>query len=262
MPVTPNITLERLRKGELALGFGVRQARTVDIAKIAKTCGYDWFMLDLEHNTMTIDLACQIAVAALDAGVTPLVRVPGHEHHHATRVLDGGAMGVIVPHVDTAEQARQVVRNCKYPPVGSRSVAGGMPQLGFAAHAPAETIALLNPATLLVVMLETPEAIANVEEIAAVDGIDVLLVGTNDLCATMGIPGQFGSERVSEAYREVIEAARRHGKFPGMGGVYDPALMERYIAQGMQFVLAGGDLAFLMAAATQRAQFLRALQRP
>ncbi|MBX6367017.1 MAG: aldolase, partial [Rhodospirillales bacterium] len=93
------------------------------------------------------------------------------------------------------------------------------------------------------------------------DGIDVLLVGTNDLCATMGIPGQFGSERVQDAYRKVIEAARRNGKFPGMGGVYDHALMERYIGLGMQFVLSGGDLAFLMSAASQRAQFLRGVKR-
>lgn len=261
MHVTENVALKRLRNGDLALGFGVRQARTVDIAKIAKACDYDWIMIDLEHNTMTVDLACQISVAALDAGVTPLVRVPGHEHYHATRVLDGGAMGVIVPHVDTAEQARAVVRNCKYPPVGNRSLAGAMPQLGFGAYPPAEAIEKLNPSVLLVVMLETPEAIANVDEIASADGIDVLLVGTNDLCATMGIPGQFGSERVQDAYRKVIEAARRNGKFPGMGGVYDHALMERYIGLGMQFVLSGGDLAFLMSAASQRAQFLRGVKR-
>jgi 2-keto-3-deoxy-L-rhamnonate aldolase RhmA len=261
MSATQNVTLQRLQKGELALGFGIRQARTVDIAKIAKACDYDWFMLDLEHNSMTVDLACQISVAALDAGVTPLVRVPGHEHYHATRVLDGGAMGVIVPHVDTVEQARAVVRNCKYPPVGNRSLAGGMPQLGFGAYSAAEAIDKLNRSVLLVIMLETPEAIANVDAIAAVEGIDVLLVGTNDLCATMGIPGQFGSERVGEAYQKVIDAARRNGKFAGMGGVYDHALMERYVAQGMQFVLAGGDLAFLMAAATQRSKFLRGLKR-
>ena len=92
MPELKNLTKEKLAKGELALGVGLRQARSVDIGKTMKTAGFDWLFIDMEHNTMDMDMACQISVAAHDAGITPIVRVPGFEHYHATRALDGGAI--------------------------------------------------------------------------------------------------------------------------------------------------------------------------
>ena len=120
-----------------------------------------------------------------------------------------------------------------------------------------EAAEALNAANLTVVMLETPTAIKNAADIAEVPGIDVLLIGTNDLSAEMGIPGQFGSERVVEAYRTVIDACKRHGKYPGMGGAYTEDLLSRYVEMGMRFVLAGADGGFLMAAAQQRTAFMR-----
>jgi 2-keto-3-deoxy-L-rhamnonate aldolase RhmA len=257
---TLNKTKARLRAGKLALGMGLRQARTVDIATIAGTCGFDWLFIDTEHNSMSIDTACQIAMAALPTGVTPIVRVPGHEHHHCARALDNGALGVVVPHVDTVEQAQAVANACRYPPLGKRSIAGPMPALGFAAIPVGEATKRMNEENIVVVMLETPQAIDNADAIAAVPGIDVLLVGTNDLCAEMGIHGDFGNPRVPAAYEKVIAACKKHGKFPGMGGVYDPALMKKYVGMGMRFILSGNDLAFLMAAAKERATMLRGLE--
>src|SRR6267143_1181562 len=156
----PNLAKQRLKEGRLALGLGLRQARTVDIASAAATCGFDWLFIDMEHNAMSVDTAAQIAAAAPGMGVTPIVRVPGHEHYHATRLLDNGAQGIVAPHVDAA-------------------------------------------------------------------------------------------------YSRVIDACRRHGKHPGMGGVYDPPHMEKYVRMGMRFILGGSDLSLLMAAAKERAGFLR-----
>lgn len=255
-----NKTKEKLRQGGLALGMGLRQARTVDIAAIAGTCGFDWLFIDTEHNSMSIDTACQLAMAALPTGVTPIVRVPGHEHHHCARALDNGALGVVVPHVDTAEQARRIADFCRYPPLGHRSIAGPMPALQFGAVPVGEATKRMNEENLVVVMLETPQAIDNAEAIAAVEGIDVLLVGTNDLCAEMGIHGQFGDPRVPAAYEKVIAACRKHRKFPGMGGVYDPALMQKYVGMGMRFILSGNDLAFLMAGAKERSTMLNSIK--
>ena len=254
-----NRTKSRLREGGLALGMGLRLARTVDIATIAGACGFDWLFIDMEHNSMSIDAACQIAMAAIATGVTPLVRVPGHQHYHCARALDNGARGVVVPHVDDAEHARAVVDACRYPPLGHRSIAGNMPGLGFAGVPVGEATHRMNDENLVVVMLETPQAIENAEQIAAVEGIDVLLVGTNDLCAEMGIHGDFANPRVPEAYRKVIAACAKHGKHPVMGGVYDPKLMTEYIGRGMRFILSGNDLAFLMAGARERASMLRAI---
>jgi len=251
---------ERLASGGIALGMGLRQARTVDIGRMAATCGFDWAFIDMEHNTMSIDMAAQIAVACQDAGVTPIVRVPGYEHHLSTRLLDAGAMGIVFPHVDTPEQARALVRNCKYPPLGHRSVGGLMPQLDFRPVPRAQSTELVNAATLLVMMLESPQALENAEAIAAVEGVDVLLIGTNDLTTEMGIPGRYDDPRVVAAYETTIAACRKHGKWPGMGGIYDPPTMERYIRMGARFILAGSDQSFILAGGTARTSFLRSIE--
>jgi 2-keto-3-deoxy-L-rhamnonate aldolase RhmA len=260
MSIVHNAAKRRLAAGELSLGMGLRQARTVDTATIAKTCDFDWLFIDMEHNSMDVDVAAQIAMAALGAGVTPIVRVPGLEHYHASRLLDAGAQGIVVPHVDSVEQAQRVVAACRFPPLGHRSIAGAQPQLGFKAMPIAEAMRIVNEEILVVVMLETPLAIANADAIAAINGIDVLLIGTNDLCAEMGSPGQFGAKAVEDAYATVIAACRKHGKYPGMGGVYDHALFPKFVGMGMRFILAGSDVSFIMAGASARTSFLRGIK--
>ncbi len=260
MSAYPNHTLQQLASGKIAIGMGLRLSRTVDIATIGKTCGYDWLFIDMEHNSMDVDTAAQIAMAALPLGITPIVRVPGKEHYHASRLLDAGAQGIVVPHVDSVAEAERAVASCKYPPVGHRSVMGVLPQFGYRGMPVAESTPLANAQTMVVIMLETPAAIAQADEIAAVPGVDSILIGTNDLCAEMGIPGQFTDPRVEDAYRKVIAACRKHNIHPGMGGVYEPKLMEKFIGMGMRFVLSGGDLGFLMAGASERARFLHGLK--
>jgi 4-hydroxy-2-oxoheptanedioate aldolase len=256
----PNKAKERLAAGQLALGMALRQARTVEIGRVLAACGFDFAFIDMEHNTMGIDTAAQIAVACHDAGVTPLVRVPGYEHYLATRLLDAGAMGIVFPHVDTPEHARRLVSNCKYPPLGHRSLGGPMAQLGFRAYPRAESTALVNAETLVVTMLETPAAVSNADAIAAVPGVDVLLIGTNDLTLEMGIPGKYDDPRVMAAYETVVAACKRHGKYPGMGGIYDHPTMEKYIKAGARFILSGSDLSFVMAGGQARAEFLRGVK--
>jgi len=179
--------------------------------------------------------------------------VPNGEYAIATRPADNGPLGLVMPHVDTAAEAREVVNR------GHRSMGGIGPHYGLRSASSGEAASALNAANLTVVMLETPTAIANAEEIAAVPGVDVLLIGTNDLCAEMGIHGDFGNERVADAYRMMIAAARKHGKFPGMAGVYNETIMPRYIEMGARFILSGQDAAFMAAGAAQRTGFLQKL---
>jgi 4-hydroxy-2-oxoheptanedioate aldolase len=252
-----NVARERLENGEMALGVGVRTARTVDIAKMMKTAGYDWLFIDLEHGPMSIEFATTLAVAALDTGISPIVRVPFMQHTMATRVLDSGALGVVMPHVDTPEQAREIVDHVKYPPVDHRSLAGSQAIFDFKRIPINEMIEAANAALLVIPLMETPTAIANAEAIAAVPGIDALLIGTNDLAAEMDIPGQFGHARITAAYETVIAACRKHNKWPGMGGVDGEELMQKYIGMGMRLVLTGSDGGFLMAAASRRAALAR-----
>jgi len=260
MLTIPNPARDRLAAGQLCLGVGVRLARTVEIARAMQVAGYDWLFLDLEHGVMSLDTASQIATAALDAGITPIVRVPHGQFDMATRMLDNGALGIIVPHVDTAAEAADIVQRLSLPPRGHRSLGGSSAALGWRPASVRDASAALNAAVLIIVMLETPLAIENADPIAAVPGIDVLLIGTNDLAAEMGIPGEFEHDRVESAYRWVIEVCRKHGKWPGMGGIYHPPLMQKYIGMGARFLLAGADIAFVQTAAAARADFLRNLE--
>jgi 4-hydroxy-2-oxoheptanedioate aldolase len=226
---------------------GCALTRSVEIAKAMAVAGFDWLFLDMEHGVMSLEACAQISTAALDAGIAPIARVPNGEYAIATRALDNGALGIVMPHVDSAAEARKVVNRLKYPPVGHRSMGGIGPHYGLRSASSGEAAAALNAANLTIVMLETPTAIANAEEIAAVPGVDVLLIGTNDLCAEMGIHGDFGNERVADAYRTMIAAARKHCKFPGMAGVYNETIMPRYVEMGARFVLGGQDAAFMAA---------------
>ena len=252
-----NAARERLEAGGLALGVILRQARTVDIAPVMKACGYDWLFLDLEHNSMDLDMAVQVSVAALGAGIAPIVRVPARQLWMATRVLDGGALGIVMPHVDTPEEAKAIAAALRYPPHGHRSVAGGLPHLNYEKHPLGETCAAIDAATMVIVMLETPRAIENADAIAAVPGIDSLLIGTNDLAMELGIPGGFADERIVAAYQTVVDACKKHGKHAGVGGIADQALLKRYIEMGVRLVLPGSDLAFLQSAASATAATMR-----
>src|SRR5260370_22955959 len=154
--MTPrNSARERLEKGEVAIGVLLRQARTVDIAAAMKTCGFDWLFLDLEHNSMTLDAAVQIAMAASAVGIAPLLRIPAGRYDMATRALDGGAWGSVVPHVDTPEEAREAVARLKYPPLVHRSIAGAMPHFAFKCRPLALATPAPNPALPFLVILVT-----------------------------------------------------------------------------------------------------------
>jgi len=240
----------RLEAGEISVGLGIRLARTSDIATMMKTAGMDWLFIDLEHGPLTLDQTAQISVAALSAGIAPLVRVPKGEMAMATRALDGGALGIVMPSCESAEEAREIVDRLHYPPEGHRSVVGGLPQIGFGSAPMGEVAKAMNDAMLVIVMLETPNAIANADEIAAVEGIDVVMIGTNDLSAASGIPGEVGHDRIVANYETVAAACKKQGKWMGMGGVPSPELQEKYISMGVRFVLAGQDMSVLIAGAS------------
>ena len=259
MPLAQNHAKRRLDGGGLALGFGVQHLRGPATGLIASACDFDWLFIDMEHGSMSVDDAARISMAALSQGVTPIVRCCKDALFEGTRSLDNGAMGVVVPHVDTAEEARTVARAYRYPPLGERSWGGPPAQYGYLAPAPAEAQAALNAEILVVVMIETPEAVRNAEAIAAVEGVDALLIGTSDLTASMGIAGQIGHPDVRAAYERVGGACAASGKVMGMGGVYDEATASAYIGLGARFILSGSDHSFLMAGASARAKFLRGL---
>ncbi|MFC3001298.1 HpcH/HpaI aldolase family protein [Falsiroseomonas tokyonensis] len=240
--------------------MGLRQARTVDIGQIAAACGFDALYVDMEHSPIGLEATSAICTAAAAFGVTPLVRPPGHGAEWIGRILDGGAQGLIVPHVNTAAEARAIVQAARFPPAGRRSVMGPGPGIGYRALKLGEINAALDAATLVACMIETPEGVANAPAIAAVEGVDVLLIGSNDLCTEMGIPGELRSPRLRQAYAEVAAACRAQGKVLGIGGIRgDAELQQDLIGLGARFLIAGNDVGYLMAAARADATQLRGL---
>ena len=254
---------ERLARGEVALCMATRLSRTAEIGMIAQACGFDAFFIDMEHSAISLDAAAQICTAALPVGVTPLARIAGHHFEDATRLLDMGALGIVCPDVSTRDEAEAFARACRFPPLGERSVAGPGPLQGYRATPLAEVNAQGNAATTLIAMLETPEGIANADAIAAVPGIDVLLIGSNDLCTAMGIAGDLKNPKLRAAYETVAKACKTHNKVLGVGGIRgDVAHVAELVKLGARFVIAGSDVQYLMKAAREDVAALRKAGTP
>lgn len=254
---TDNPLVRKLASGESALCIAVRLMRLPHIAHMAKAAGFDALYVDMEHSMVGIEDAAGLCVAAWDIGVSPLVRVPSHDGHYISRVLDGGAAGVIVPHIETAEEAEAVVRAALFPPLGKRSVAGSGVVMGYGTYSGEEICERLNQRTLIVAMLESEDGIANAEKIAAVPGIDMLLIGTNDLCAEYGIHGQYDHPKVKAAYAAVAKACQKHKLPLGIGGIKTGPMLPELYDMGARFLLARTDEALLLAAAKDESKVLR-----
>jgi len=251
---------DKLARGELVLCMGLRQARTVDVAMIAAQAGFDCVYVDMEHSPVSLETTSLICAGCQGLGITPLVRPPSHAADWISRTLDGGAHGLIVPHVSNRAQAQAIVAAARFPPLGSRSVMGATPALGYQAMPLGETNRRLNAQTLLIVMIETPEGVERAEEIAAVEGIDMLLIGSNDLCTELGIPGELRHAKLRAAYEAVARGCQKHGKALGVGGIRgDPELQKQLFDLGARFIIAGNDVSYLAGAARADVQALRKL---
>ena len=250
MSATPfeNAAKHKLQAGKLVLSMSVNQIRTPNVGLVAAACGFDAIYVDLEHNPTSLESAAAICVAALPTGVTPIARVSSRDPHDIARILDCGAQGVMVPHVSTAAEARAAVSACRFPPLGHRSAFGTGPSLGYVGGSSAETQRFLNEQTLLLVMLETPEAIANADAIAAVEGVDAVHIGSTDLSTEMGIAGNYRHERMRAAYEAAARAARAHGKAMGVGGVRDDLeFLTWLVSLGVRYLSGASDIGYVLA---------------
>jgi 2-keto-3-deoxy-L-rhamnonate aldolase RhmA len=256
-----NNVKEKLARDEVVASMTVRLVRTIEIARIARTAGFDTLYVDVEHSSFSLETTAQICMAALEAGIAPFVRVPANTPDYISRVLDGGALGVIAPHIRSAQEAREVVKAAKYPPLGERSNAGTLPHLHFRTFPPAEANAALNEATMVIVQFESADTLQKTEEIVAVEGVDMVLVGLNDLLADWGIPGEYDHPRVRAAYADTIAACRKHGKHCGVGGLASrPDLAAEFVRMGARYVSTGTDLVFLLGACTARAKQVKEIR--
>ncbi len=258
--VLRNSVKEKLARNEVVASITVRLVGSNEIVRIAKTAGFDTLYIDLEHSSLSMETTSQLSIMALEAGIPAFVRVPSNTPEYISRVLDGGALGVIAPGVRSADEARAVVAAAKYRPEGERGYGAGLAHLQYRNFPPAEVFQAMNDATMVIVQFESAASLAAAEEVIAVDGIDMVLIGTNDLMVDLGIAGQFDHPLVHDAYVRTLAACKKYGKHVGVGGLSTrPDLVEKYVKLGARYVSTGTDLAFLMAACAQRAEQVRAL---
>ncbi|WP_175428195.1 HpcH/HpaI aldolase family protein [Rhodococcus pyridinivorans] len=247
----PNRVRDTLRRGEVATVLSIRLVRTPEIVLLARAAGFDGVFVDLEHSTIASDAVSHISLTALAAGLTPLVHVRSAYSESIGPCLDGGALGIIVPHVDSAQEGRAAVAAARYPPRGNRGVSSALPFFDFRSISSDTATAAVDMATLVIAMIESQEALDNVDEIAALDGVDVLMIGANDLTADLGVPGDYGGHLAQAAFRRVIGAAEAAGRFAGVGGVpAESGELRDLVQAGARFVSAGVDLRHLGRAIT------------
>lgn len=251
--VIRNNTKAILDSGGLSLMMSVRASKGVDTVFVLQAAGFDSFFVDLEHGGLTMYEAGQLATMGIAAGVTVLVRLPGHNPVAAAQALDSGAWGVIAPHLETPEQAAMMADACRYPPQGHRSASTTIPHMRSRSWPTVPLRERINDQTMLLCQIETVLGVENADAIAAVDGVTMLLLGGNDLSAEMGIPGDFENPRFLEAVDTMIDAAKKAGKHAGIAGINSHDLMKRFYDRGARLFSLGTDTGAFSASARSQA---------
>ncbi len=235
-----------LKQGGRMVGTMIRLVRNPAIVRVAGQAGLDFVMFDMEHGSYGLDVLSDIFAVARAAGVAGFVRVPELSKGYVSRVMDAGAAGVMVPMLESVEQARQFVEWAKYGPVGKRGFGSAGGHTGYAAAGDAVGfMKAANEETLTIAQIETGPAVERIQAIAAVPGIDALLIGPNDLAISLGYPGDLMHAAVTAAIGRVADAAAAHGKIFGMHG--PDALAEMFIPRGLRLLMSGLDHGMLLA---------------
>lgn len=246
----------RLRERDRLLGTLV-SLPSPEVAEILAAAGFDWLFLDGEHGALDY-LMAQRMIQAVGDRCPCLLRVPLGEEIEVKKALDIGAAGVIVPQVNSAEQAARIVRWCRYPPAGTRGV-GIARAHGYGGYF-GDYLQRANDEVSVVVQVEHIDAVGNVESIVDVPGIDAVFVGPYDLSASMGLTGQVGHGAVAAAIATVRDACLRRRMPLGIFGL-DPQAMGSHLAQGFSLIAAGCDSAYILAGAREVLAQLRSLSR-
>ena len=242
-----NSIKQRLAQGNQSYGTMAMEFFTPGLPQICQAAGAEFILLDMEHSGAGIDVMKQQIAGCRGLDLVPLVRVPRAHYHFVARLLDAGALGIMVPMVESAEEAARIVSWTRYPPEGVRGAA-----FGVAAHddyeggVPRDLVKAANERVLTIVQIETARGAEEVDAIAAVPGVDVLWLGHFDLTNFLGIPGEFAHPRYLAVVDALIASCRRHGKAAGFLAA-DETWARDYQARGFDIIAYGTDVGMLRA---------------
>lgn len=240
-----NVVKKRLQQGLPSIGtwLSIPSAYTSEVMAQA---GYDWLVIDMEHNPISIETAGLMTSSMFNSKTVPLVRIPWNHGENIKRVLDMGAWGIVVPMVNSRAEAEQVVRDAKYFPDGGRSIGGRRHAMGFGAEA-SSYFAKANDEILIVIQIEHINAVNQIDDILSVPGIDACFIGPNDLMSSMGLVPQLESNdpEVAQAIEKVKAAAKRHGIPTGIH-VANAETANKRISEGFQFIAIGSEVGCML----------------
>lgn len=247
---------EKLKKGQKISGVMIRIVRNPALAYLANNGGLDFVMYDCEHSDYNMESLHDLFLMGNALGLEGLVRVPNGTKEWISRVLDQGASGVMVPMIETREQAENLVFYSKYQPVGGRGFSGGIAHCGYKGGRHADVMQAANDRVIAIAQIETKKAVEHIEEIASVEGIDALLIGPNDLSVSLGIPGDLMNPIELEAISKVAEACRKYGK---NFGLHAGEGMLRKFADDLTLVMCGTDTDIITKGFAETAEMVKTL---
>ena len=253
-----NRTKQKLAAGKVAVGIAHALVPTTELSKMMGAASLDWVFLDSEHSPFSTDSLHELIHAYRMAGVTAVVRVCDFQYDLVSRALDSGAEGIIFPRCEDPQQLAHALRGAKFPPEGHRGFGLGPPQIDYRQASFDEITTHCNRETLLIAQIESTRALARLPELAAVEGLDALMVGPDDLSVSLGVGGEWEHPKLNDAIDRVIAACAEHGLWPAIQ-VRDGDLAEFWIGRGMKLIGCSTEAALLWGAVNSLAQRLRSI---
>jgi 2-keto-3-deoxy-L-rhamnonate aldolase RhmA len=245
-----------LQNGGTAIGTMITDARTPTVTVVLANAGFDFFILDAEHGSYSMETINDFMVMARLAGIAPFVRVPDDAYPWMARVLDAGALGLMVPRVKSREQVQRIAQAVRYPPVGERGMAAGRANTLFRGMKLTEYAPLANEAIFLILQIETKEAIDDIEDLLSVPGVDAALVGPNDLSMSLGVAGDGEPPAVTEAIQKVVDAAKKNN-IPSGIHIRDLQNLKTWRDKGMRLLMYNTEMGFIAQAGAAAVKDLR-----
>jgi 2-dehydro-3-deoxyglucarate aldolase/4-hydroxy-2-oxoheptanedioate aldolase len=245
-----------LREGTTVLGTMVVEFTSPEVARMMAAVGFDYIFIDTEHSAFNHESVTNIIRAGRSMDLTCIVRVPDNAYHLIARTLDLGAHGIMVPRTETRAQVENIIRAAKYPPWGSRGCGIRPIITDYELGTIADQIEHLNKDTIVVIQIESTLAVESIDELVSVKGVDVALIGPNDLSISLGVPGDYEHPSMVEAVQKVVDSCAKHGIASGMH-IRNMAILQYWMERGMRFITCSTDVEMLLMAGMQVVTTLR-----
>lgn len=240
----PNPLRLKLEKGEKIYGTMAQDSRSPSISLIMEQAGCDFMFFDMEHGPIDLGTVTDMVKVARLTKVVPLVRVPNDEYHLMARVLDAGAMGIMIPRIETREQVEKIIASTHYPPIGERGCSVPKGHNNFLPQDVWEFTEQANRETMIILQIERKKAIENIEDLVSVEGVDAVVLGPNDLGLSMGIHEKDMLAALEPEIQKVLDAAKKY-KIPCGIHIGNLDWLIEWQKRGMQILTYSNDIVFL-----------------